>query len=204
MPHVVNHVPTALLVLMRPEGREMTRNRGPKSCHDPFSSFSSEYNWSDPCSISCSCAMRTCNQLQPFVLDSRSQISKQSEPSALLPIYCLCSEVLAEWIDSALACLVLSLSLLKGSVVALAARVCVAACAGPVEAVWRWLRCSSPRRCGVLNRVVCLLFRRKMTDAKNPVCFFDITADGEKVGRIEMTLRADIVPKTAGSLSRSF
>ena len=31
----------------------------------------------------------------------------------------------------------------------------------------------------------------------NPVCFFDITADGSAVGRIEMTLRADVVPRTA-------
>jgi peptidyl-prolyl cis-trans isomerase A (cyclophilin A) len=31
----------------------------------------------------------------------------------------------------------------------------------------------------------------------NPVCFFDVTADGEPLGRIEMTLRADVVPKTA-------
>jgi hypothetical protein len=31
----------------------------------------------------------------------------------------------------------------------------------------------------------------------NPVCFFDITAAGVYIGRLEMTLRADIVPKTA-------
>ena len=31
----------------------------------------------------------------------------------------------------------------------------------------------------------------------NPICFFDITADGEPLGRVEMTLRADVVPKTA-------
>merc|ERR1711903_124476 len=28
-------------------------------------------------------------------------------------------------------------------------------------------------------------------------CFFDITADGKALGRIEMTLREDVVPKTA-------
>lgn len=31
----------------------------------------------------------------------------------------------------------------------------------------------------------------------NPVVFFDIKADGKVLGRIEMTLRADVVPKTA-------
>mmetsp|Transcript_11196 Transcript_11196/g.41039 ORF Transcript_11196/g.41039 Transcript_11196/m.41039 type:complete len:166 (-) Transcript_11196:1225-1722(-) len=31
----------------------------------------------------------------------------------------------------------------------------------------------------------------------NPVCFFDITIGGQPAGRIEMTLRADVVPKTA-------
>lgn len=32
---------------------------------------------------------------------------------------------------------------------------------------------------------------------ENPKTFFDITADGKKLGRIVMTLRSDIVPKTA-------
>tara|TARA_B110000977_G_scaffold138623_2_gene176039 strand:- start:5188 stop:5397 length:210 start_codon:yes stop_codon:yes gene_type:complete len=33
----------------------------------------------------------------------------------------------------------------------------------------------------------------------NPVCFFDMTIGGEPAGRIEMTLRADVTPKTAGT-----
>ena len=31
----------------------------------------------------------------------------------------------------------------------------------------------------------------------NPVVFFDVTIDGQAAGRIEMTLRADVCPKTA-------
>merc|ERR1711908_94323 len=31
----------------------------------------------------------------------------------------------------------------------------------------------------------------------NPVVFFDVTIGGQAAGRIEMTLRADVVPKTA-------
>ena len=31
----------------------------------------------------------------------------------------------------------------------------------------------------------------------NPVCYFDITIGGQDAGRIEMTLRADVVPRTA-------
>lgn len=31
----------------------------------------------------------------------------------------------------------------------------------------------------------------------NPVVFFDLTIGGQKAGRVEMTLRADVVPKTA-------
>ncbi|KAJ1730455.1 hypothetical protein LPJ61_002999 [Coemansia biformis] len=33
--------------------------------------------------------------------------------------------------------------------------------------------------------------------AANPTVFFDITADGKSLGRIEMELRADVAPKTA-------
>src|SRR3954468_10488466 len=33
--------------------------------------------------------------------------------------------------------------------------------------------------------------------AKLPRCFLDVTADGEKLGRIVVELRADVVPKTA-------
>eukprot|EP00823_Brevimastigomonas_motovehiculus_P000743 TRINITY_DN10957_c0_g1_i1.p1 TRINITY_DN10957_c0_g1~~TRINITY_DN10957_c0_g1_i1.p1 ORF type:complete len:196 (+),score=42.54 TRINITY_DN10957_c0_g1_i1:34-588(+) len=32
--------------------------------------------------------------------------------------------------------------------------------------------------------------------SKNPICYFDISIDGKAVGRIEMELRADVVPKT--------
>jgi len=33
--------------------------------------------------------------------------------------------------------------------------------------------------------------------SSNPVCYFDMTIGGKDVGRIEMTLRADVVPRTA-------
>merc|ERR1712217_577140 len=41
------------------------------------------------------------------------------------------------------------------------------------------------------------LFALYISTMSNPVCYFDITAGGKDVGRIEMTLRADVVPKTA-------
>ena len=39
--------------------------------------------------------------------------------------------------------------------------------------------------------------------ASNPIVYFDMTIGGKTAGRIEMTLRADIVPKTAENF-RSF
>ena len=36
-----------------------------------------------------------------------------------------------------------------------------------------------------------------MVASSNPVVFMDVTIDGEKAGRIEMVLRADVVPITA-------
>ena len=40
--------------------------------------------------------------------------------------------------------------------------------------------------------------KRTKTDvpSDNPVAFFDMTIGGEAAGRIEMTLRRDVVPKT--------
>merc|ERR1712087_15103 len=38
---------------------------------------------------------------------------------------------------------------------------------------------------------------RRIQEMSNPVCFFDMTIGGTPAGRIEMTLRADVVPKTA-------
>ena len=32
----------------------------------------------------------------------------------------------------------------------------------------------------------------------NPRCFFDLSADGQLLGRVIMELNADVVPKTAG------
>ena len=36
-----------------------------------------------------------------------------------------------------------------------------------------------------------------MASSSNPVVFFDMTIGGASAGRIEMTLRADVVPRTA-------
>lgn len=39
----------------------------------------------------------------------------------------------------------------------------------------------------------------KLASMANPRCFFDITADGQPLGRVIMELNADVVPRTAGS-----
>ena len=49
-----------------------------------------------------------------------------------------------------------------------------------------WLHLDSPRG----HR-----FDKKFEIMSNPVVFFDITIGGKPAGRIEMTLRADVVPK---------
>lgn len=38
---------------------------------------------------------------------------------------------------------------------------------------------------------------QKMSQTNNPVVFFDVAIAGRRIGRIEFTLRADVVPRTA-------
>ena len=40
---------------------------------------------------------------------------------------------------------------------------------------------------------------KQKEDAALPICYFDISIDGKDIGRIEMTLREDLVPKTVAN-----
>ena len=49
----------------------------------------------------------------------------------------------------------------------------------------------------LVTRVCLLILYARYRSSSNPICYLDMTIDGKEVGRIELTLRADIVPKTA-------
>jgi peptidyl-prolyl isomerase F (cyclophilin D) len=58
----------------------------------------------------------------------------------------------------------------------------------------------SHRRLGFVLSVVCIALGTSVLAAAEkglPKCYFDITADGRKLGRIVVELRSDVVPKTA-------
>jgi hypothetical protein len=46
-------------------------------------------------------------------------------------------------------------------------------------------------------QIIIIIIILSISHRSNPVCYFDITIGGKPAGRVIMTLRADVVPKTA-------
>jgi cyclophilin family peptidyl-prolyl cis-trans isomerase len=64
-----------------------------------------------------------------------------------------------------------------------------------------FLEIAMPTLCHVTSFAILILASTSLLEAQDkkklPQCFLEITADGEKLGRIVVELRSDVVPKTA-------